>query len=206
LFLGIKQKQPFYRWLNMTKFHSWASASRKLTLTAASAFRHPLFQSGTGLKKCRTASAWSGTGSVPASLVFIIPVPDWSDTGQSGIPAFIHTHTNTDTDTHTHTHTYTNTHTNTRTRTRTRKSGSILGWWLESEWLTSHRQTSWPTICTRNSYLKLSYVQCVIRKTVLPDKLSLTVTAFIIYTVQVYAQLLKHNEVTKASSVTGPIL
>ncbi len=50
----------------MSNDHSWTSASRKLT--TASAFRHPLFQSSTGPKKCRTASAWFGTGSVPASL------------------------------------------------------------------------------------------------------------------------------------------
>ncbi len=74
--------------------HSWASASRKLT--AASAFRHPLFQSSTGPKKCRTASAWSSTGSVLALFVLSFQyrtdrVPD--------SPAFIHTHTNTYTNT-----------------------------------------------------------------------------------------------------------
>jgi hypothetical protein len=54
--------------------HSWASASEKLT--PASAFRHLSSQSGTALKKCRTASFYSGTGSVPASLVCLSPVPD----------------------------------------------------------------------------------------------------------------------------------
>ncbi len=48
--------------------HSWASASRKLT--PASALRHQYFQSGNSPKKCRTALAWSGTGPLPASLVF----------------------------------------------------------------------------------------------------------------------------------------
>jgi hypothetical protein len=37
-------------------------------------------------KKCRTASFYSGTGSVPASLVFLSPVPDWLDAGHFGIP------------------------------------------------------------------------------------------------------------------------
>jgi hypothetical protein len=64
--------------------HRWASASIKLT--PASAFRHLSSQSGTAVKKCRTASFYSGTGSVPASLVFLSPVPDWLDAGQSGIP------------------------------------------------------------------------------------------------------------------------
>jgi hypothetical protein len=68
------------------KWHSWASASRKLT--PASAFRHPSSQSGTGSKKCRTASFCSGTGHVPTSLVVSSPVPDRLDAGQSGIPAF----------------------------------------------------------------------------------------------------------------------
>jgi hypothetical protein len=40
-------------------------------------------------KKCRTASLYSGTGPVPASIVLFSPVPDWPDTGQSGIPAVI---------------------------------------------------------------------------------------------------------------------
>jgi hypothetical protein len=65
-------------------YHRWASASVKLT--PASAFRHPSSQSGTAVKKCRTASFYSGTGSVSASLVFFSPVPDCLDAGQSGIP------------------------------------------------------------------------------------------------------------------------
>jgi hypothetical protein len=47
----------------------------------ASAFRHLSSQSGTAVKKCRTASFYSGTGSVPASIVFLS-----LDAGQSGIP------------------------------------------------------------------------------------------------------------------------
>jgi hypothetical protein len=82
--------------------HSWASASRKLT--PASAFRHQYIQSGTGPKKCRTALAWSGTRLVPASFFFFILVPDCSDAGQSGIPAFIHSNTNTHRNMHSHTH------------------------------------------------------------------------------------------------------
>ncbi len=39
----------------MERFHSWASASRKLT--PALAFQHPEFYSGTGLKKWRALSA-----------------------------------------------------------------------------------------------------------------------------------------------------
>jgi hypothetical protein len=38
-------------------------------------------------KKCRTAQFYSGTGLFPTSLVFISPVPDNPDAGQSGIPA-----------------------------------------------------------------------------------------------------------------------
>jgi hypothetical protein len=67
------------------QYHSWASASIKLT--PASAFRHLSSQSGTALKKCRNASFYSGNGSVPALLVFFSPVPDRLDAGQSGIPA-----------------------------------------------------------------------------------------------------------------------
>jgi hypothetical protein len=64
--------------------HSWASASVKLT--PALAFRHLSSQSGIAVKKCQTETFYSGTGSVPASLVFLSPVPDWLDAGQSGIP------------------------------------------------------------------------------------------------------------------------
>jgi hypothetical protein len=52
----------------------------------ASAFRHPSFQSDTGPKKCQTASFYSSTGPVPASLAFLSPVPDLLDAKQSGIP------------------------------------------------------------------------------------------------------------------------
>jgi hypothetical protein len=94
--------------------HSWASASRKLT--PASAFRHQIFQSGTGLKKwCRTESAWSDTGSVPAPFVFVIPVPDWLDAPDS--PAFRHLYTRTQTRTCTGTRTRTQTPPRTWTRT-----------------------------------------------------------------------------------------
>jgi len=57
--------------------HSWASA-----------FRHPVSQSGTGAFRYRTGSPYSGTGLVPASALLFIPVPDWLDAGQSDIPAF----------------------------------------------------------------------------------------------------------------------
>jgi hypothetical protein len=70
--------------------HRWASASRKLT--PALAFRHPSSKSGTGPLKCRTASLYSGTGQVPASLFFSSPVPDHLDVGQSGIPVVLVVH------------------------------------------------------------------------------------------------------------------
>jgi hypothetical protein len=62
----------------------------------ASAFRHPISQSGTGAFRYRTGSPYSGTGLVPASLFLIIPVPDWLNAGQFNIPAFnkgVHVHT-----------------------------------------------------------------------------------------------------------------
>jgi hypothetical protein len=65
-------------------FHSWASASEKLT--PASVFRHPSPHSGTGPKKCRTALLCSGTGPVSASLTYFSPVPDLLNAGKSGIP------------------------------------------------------------------------------------------------------------------------
>jgi hypothetical protein len=37
-------------------------------------------------KKCRTASFYSSSGSVPASLVFLSPLPDRLDARQSSIP------------------------------------------------------------------------------------------------------------------------
>ncbi len=60
----------------------------------ASAFRHPLFQSGTGPKKCRTASAWFGTRSVPASLVlsFRYRTDRMPDSPHSHIYTFAHEH------------------------------------------------------------------------------------------------------------------
>jgi hypothetical protein len=57
-----------------------------IKLTPASVFRHLSSQSGTAPKKCRIKSLYSGTGRVPASLIFFIPVPDWLDAGWSGIP------------------------------------------------------------------------------------------------------------------------
>jgi hypothetical protein len=42
----------------------------------------------------------------PSIVSFFIPAPDWSDAGQSGIPAYINTNTNTHTNTHSHTHTH----------------------------------------------------------------------------------------------------
>jgi hypothetical protein len=44
----------------------------------ASALWHPLFQSGTRPKKCRTALAWSGTGLVPASLQSFHSFPSYT--------------------------------------------------------------------------------------------------------------------------------
>jgi hypothetical protein len=60
--------------------------SRKLT--PASVFRHPWFQSGTGIKKNARLHQFSLVPTVPAPLVFFILVPEWLDAGQSGIPAF----------------------------------------------------------------------------------------------------------------------
>jgi hypothetical protein len=60
--------------LDRPYYHSWASASVKLT--PALAFWHLSSQSGTAVKKCRTASFYSCTGSVPVSLVFRSPVSD----------------------------------------------------------------------------------------------------------------------------------
>ncbi len=55
----------------------------------ASAFRHTVSQSGSGAFQYRTWSSYSGTGLVLASVFLFIPVPDWSDAGQSVIPALI---------------------------------------------------------------------------------------------------------------------
>jgi hypothetical protein len=52
-------------------WHSWASASS--LMPPASAFRHTTSQSGTGAY--RTGSPYFGTGLVPASAFFFIPVP-----------------------------------------------------------------------------------------------------------------------------------
>ncbi len=93
--------------------HSWVSASKKLTpasaskkLTPASGFRYQWFQSGTEPEKCRTALAWSGTGPVPASLVFSF---QYRTDQMLGSLAFRHLYTRTLTQTlmHTHTHTHT---------------------------------------------------------------------------------------------------
>ncbi len=80
--------------LQLCRNLSWASVSRKLM--PPSEFWHPLFEYSTRPKQCRPASASSSTRLVPASLFFFIPVPDWSNAGQSGI--YTHAH-----DTHTHT-------------------------------------------------------------------------------------------------------
>jgi hypothetical protein len=58
--------------------HSWASA-----------FRHPVSQSGTGAFRYRTRSPYSRTGLFLISEFLFIPVPDWLDAGQSDIPAFL---------------------------------------------------------------------------------------------------------------------
>ncbi len=71
--------------------HSWASASRPMP--PASAFRHPIFQYGTGAFRYWTESSYSGTGLFSTSTFLSIPVPEWSDAGQSGIPALIKTYT-----------------------------------------------------------------------------------------------------------------
>jgi hypothetical protein len=38
-------------------------------------------------RKMLTAQITSGTGLFPVSLIFLSPVPDYPDAGQSGIPA-----------------------------------------------------------------------------------------------------------------------
>jgi hypothetical protein len=60
--------------LHLYNQHSWTSASR--SMPPASAFRHPVFQSGTGAFRYRTGSPYSGTELVPASEFLFIPVPD----------------------------------------------------------------------------------------------------------------------------------
>ncbi len=45
-------------------------------------------QSCTGALRYPTCVPYSGTGLVLASAFLFIPVPDWPDAGQSGIPAF----------------------------------------------------------------------------------------------------------------------
>jgi hypothetical protein len=57
--------------------------------------------------------------TIPGIVSFFSPVPDCSDAGESGIPAFIHTNTHTNTHMNTHTNTPTNTHTNTHLHTHT---------------------------------------------------------------------------------------
>ncbi len=82
----------------MCDMHSWASASRKLT--PASAFQlnnyspvpDPKNADCLGLVQYRTC---------PGIVSFF-----YSGTGQSSIPAFIHTNMNTNTNTHSHTHTH----------------------------------------------------------------------------------------------------
>ncbi len=75
-------------------WHSWTSASR--TMPPASAFRHPVTQSGTRTFRYQTGSSYSGTGLGP---LIPVPVPDWfwhrhfcsfryPGTGQSDIPAY----------------------------------------------------------------------------------------------------------------------
>jgi hypothetical protein len=72
-------------YISETVEHRWASASKKLT--PASVFRHPLSQSGTGPEKSQTAQINSGTRLFPVSLIFLSPVPDYPDAGQSGVLA-----------------------------------------------------------------------------------------------------------------------
>jgi hypothetical protein len=72
---------PYY-----TPKQSWALASRKLT--PASVFRHPWFQSGTGIKKMPDCISLARYRTGSGTISFFIPVPDWLDAGQSGIPAF----------------------------------------------------------------------------------------------------------------------
>jgi hypothetical protein len=59
----------------------------------ASAFRHPVAQSGTGTFRSRTGSSHLGTGLVSASALLFTPVPDCPDAGQSGEKGYIHGYT-----------------------------------------------------------------------------------------------------------------
>jgi hypothetical protein len=48
--------------------------------------------------------------TIPSIVSFFLPVPDYSDARQSGIPAFIHMNTHTNTHMNMHTNKYTNMH------------------------------------------------------------------------------------------------
>jgi hypothetical protein len=60
------------------------------TVQTASAFEHPVSQSGTGAFRCRTGFSYPGTGLVPASA---FSVPEILDAGLSDIPALIKKYT-----------------------------------------------------------------------------------------------------------------
>jgi hypothetical protein len=100
--------------------HSWASASRKLT--PASAFRHPLFQSGTRPKKldCICLVRYRiGPGAVSfyhSSTGLIV----CRTVQHSGIYTHAHKHAHKHAYAHEHAHKHTNEHPHTHTRTRTR--------------------------------------------------------------------------------------
>ncbi len=68
--------------------HSWASASRPMP--PASAFQHPVSQSGTGAFWYWTGSSYPGTRLVLSSVFLFIPVPDWSDAGQPATDKNVH--------------------------------------------------------------------------------------------------------------------
>ncbi len=70
IFIGMETRAQY------NYYHSWASA-----------FRHPVSQSGTGAFRYRTGFPYSSTGQVPASADLFIPVPDWQDADQSSILA-----------------------------------------------------------------------------------------------------------------------
>ncbi len=78
-------RKKFLYWTD-AKSHSWVSASR--SMPPASAFRHPVSQSGTRAFRYRTGSPSSGIGLVPVSAFSFILVPDWPDAGKSDISAF----------------------------------------------------------------------------------------------------------------------
>ncbi len=84
--LGFPSPFRISYWPTFGIHHSWASASR--SMPPASAFRHPVSQSGTGAFRYWTGFPFSGTGLILASEFLFILEPDWLDAGQSDISAF----------------------------------------------------------------------------------------------------------------------